>query len=403
MPGLPEFAAFLAEVAPQLADKARLVADKLGSDNIDEIIENTEDKVDWRDLHAAPEIEPLLVDEFFKAVILEKSRRKQGLGCGSLPAPVVTRVRRWTGPRQAMQSDLEGASMDLGPQAAVPKGQAGPREAQTAPAADRQSVRQPAPARQEMRRDAAERHREAAERLAAAKALEPELDATQLLAREMIDEDTYIYSRWWTESRDMDHYLFFRQHDERTDPDRAYLSNWYWQKEWHQGADDHWYWCVEQEMMYMKAKTYGDTGKMNRILKSEDAKEMKNLGRAVQGLRRDPERWDRVKFGVVAAAIKKKFEADDGLKRQLLSTGNKVIAEAVNGDDEWAVGFTEFRTPVPDRVLRGVKLDRRTKAWDVPPAEWTGKNLQGLCLMKVRAELRRDEKAKRQSRSSAAR
>merc|ERR1719150_2738295 len=65
-----------------------------------------------------------------------------------------------------------------------------------------------------------------------------------------------------------------------------------------------------------------------------------------------------------------KFESDKKLRELLLSTGNKILAEAAPNDCIWGIGLS--------------RTDPRVK----DPAQWCGRNILGTALMRTRDHLR---------------
>ncbi|KAK0712517.1 hypothetical protein B0T26DRAFT_752746 [Lasiosphaeria miniovina] len=84
--------------------------------------------------------------------------------------------------------------------------------------------------------------------------------------------------------------------------------------------------CAEQFMMYCKAVRFNDTDTQARILATASPKEQKRLGRLTKGF--DPVSWDQAKSGVVEAGNMAKFGQNVELRRKLLATGDRMLAEA---------------------------------------------------------------------------
>lgn len=91
-------------------------------------------------------------------------------------------------------------------------------------------------------------------------------------------------------------------------------------------VDEDDYLCAEQYMMAEKARLFNDVGICNEIMKSENPKEMKALGKKVKNF--DQLIWDKVKYSIVLNGNYYKFTQDKGLRDYLLSTGNKILVEA---------------------------------------------------------------------------
>ena len=101
----------------------------------------------------------------------------------------------------------------------------------------------------------------------------------------------------------------------------------------------------------------------------------KSLGRKVQGF--DEAIWATHAREIVQKGCLLKFSQNDDLKEYLLSTGNRLLAEASPYDKIWGIGLA--------------KLD----AARVPQERWTGKNWLGECLMAVRKTLQEQEEERR--------
>eukprot|EP00286_Rhodomonas_abbreviata_P026497 CAMPEP_0181307198 /NCGR_PEP_ID=MMETSP1101-20121128/10741_1 /TAXON_ID=46948 /ORGANISM="Rhodomonas abbreviata, Strain Caron Lab Isolate" /LENGTH=187 /DNA_ID=CAMNT_0023413377 /DNA_START=91 /DNA_END=650 /DNA_ORIENTATION=+ len=125
--------------------------------------------------------------------------------------------------------------------------------------------------------------------------------------------------------------------------------------------------CCEQYMMYHKARLFGDNVIMAEIMKSKDPKKQKALGRAVANF--DADVWDKACDAVVTEGNRLKFEQNEPLRRLLLATGERVLAEASPFDKIWGIGLAASQP----------------WAWD--QRCWKGSNRLGLALMRVRAAL----------------
>ena len=123
--------------------------------------------------------------------------------------------------------------------------------------------------------------------------------------------------------------------------------------------------CAEQWMMWSKAKFFGDTKTMGKILVAVWPKAQKELGRSAGPW--NPA-WDEPKGSrtVVLRGTLAKFRQNPELREKLLATGDTRIGEASPYDDVWGIGFGQDDP----------------RAWDT--AEWTGKNWLGNALMQAR-------------------
>ena len=130
--------------------------------------------------------------------------------------------------------------------------------------------------------------------------------------------------------------------------------------------DDFKYFCVEQYMMAQKARLFHDAENYTKILRANTAKGCKWLGKQVTPF--DAKVWDAVKYDVVKAGNRAKYEQNPDLKEMLLSTGDSIMAEASPKDYVW-----------------GIAMDAKTAA-KTDPSKWPGENLLGRILMELREE-----------------
>lgn len=134
--------------------------------------------------------------------------------------------------------------------------------------------------------------------------------------------------------------------------------------------NDYTFSCVEQYMMFEKARLFQDAERMKQILalRNVHPKQYKQLGRKVKPF--DPDVWNVVSLKVVKKALMMKFEQNPRLKAYLLQTGNAVLVEDSPFDQIWGAGIK--------------KSDSRYAY----PEQWPGENRLGFLLMEVRDELR---------------
>jgi len=128
---------------------------------------------------------------------------------------------------------------------------------------------------------------------------------------------------------------------------------------------------TEQAFMWFKAKHFGDTEMMAKILKTPNPRDVKKLGREVKGY--DDAEWTAVRYGYMLAVNTLKFTLIEEYKKELLATGEKIIVEASPYDKVWGVGLLE-----DDPLI----LDEKN---------WQGENLLGKVCMTVRSQLRRNQ------------
>mmetsp|Transcript_112697 Transcript_112697/g.313527 ORF Transcript_112697/g.313527 Transcript_112697/m.313527 type:complete len:605 (+) Transcript_112697:92-1906(+) len=124
----------------------------------------------------------------------------------------------------------------------------------------------------------------------------------------------------------------------------------------------------EKAIMLTKAALMGDKEMFSEIERAGDPKSCNALGRGVRGF--DQDLWEQHLHQTAFAAVRQKFEASGALQEVLLSTGNAVLAKAAPSDFVWGIGL-------------GCQ-----DAHALQPAQWRGRNVLGLALMRVRSLLR---------------
>ena len=126
------------------------------------------------------------------------------------------------------------------------------------------------------------------------------------------------------------------------------------------------YHCSEQFIQHQKAIHFEDDITAKRIMNCETAQECKQLSREIENY--DPRSWSEVAEEKCLPGVTAKFEQNPNLQYLLISTGNKKIVEC-SYDKTWGTG-----TPLHDENC-------------LKPDQWSGKNLLGQMLMKIRSEL----------------
>jgi ribA/ribD-fused uncharacterized protein len=125
--------------------------------------------------------------------------------------------------------------------------------------------------------------------------------------------------------------------------------------------------CAEQGMMLMKAREFGDTMAFDRILKSDNPRVQKAIGRAVENF--DPEQWDKVALGYVTTLNVSKFSQNFAWKECLKLVPDFTIVEASPVDKIWGVGMGETNPDICN------------------PEKWDGQNLLGVAIMNARDQI----------------
>ena len=148
------------------------------------------------------------------------------------------------------------------------------------------------------------------------------------------------------------------------DEENGYLSNWYLSDFELDGIN---FSSLEKYMMYMKALTFNDNEIANKILNIDDVSKIKALGREVHGY--NDIVWNGVRQIIVYNGLLAKFSQNEELKKELLETGNSILAEAAVRDKIWGIGLN-MKSP---------------NRFDM--SKWNGQNLLGFALMQVRNTL----------------
>ncbi|MFD0853451.1 NADAR family protein, partial [Actinomadura adrarensis] len=98
---------------------------------------------------------------------------------------------------------------------------------------------------------------------------------------------------------------------------------------------------AEHYMMAEKARLFGDTAAVEKILSDPDPGRAKAAGRRVEGFAEDA--WVEARYDIVVKGSVAKFESDERLRGYLLSTTGKVLVEASPLDTIWGIGFDEHQ------------------------------------------------------------
>lgn len=149
----------------------------------------------------------------------------------------------------------------------------------------------------------------------------------------------------------------------------SYLSQWsiYKMKDFKSNLE---YSSCEQYMMHKKALLFKDYKIAELILKTNNPQEQKKLGKKVKNF--DQKIWDKYKFKIILRGNYLKFTQNEKIRKDLLSTKDKVLVEASPFDDVYGIGL---------KWNNDLVLDEKN---------WRGENLLGKALMKVREELIRN-------------
>lgn len=122
--------------------------------------------------------------------------------------------------------------------------------------------------------------------------------------------------------------------------------------------------CAEQYMMYKKALLFEDFEYAYKILKSEEAREIKEYGRLIRNF--NDEQWNLHKQEIVVQGNILKFSQNTELREYLKKTGTKILVEASPYDKIWGIGMK--------KGTEGI----------LNPLNWKGENLLGFSIMETR-------------------
>ena len=125
---------------------------------------------------------------------------------------------------------------------------------------------------------------------------------------------------------------------------------------------------AEQYMMYSKAKLFEDKKIEEKILKSNDVREQKMLGRQIENF--DKLIWEYESINFVYQGNKAKFSQNKEFSNLLISTIGTTIVEASPSDFIWGIGLSENEIEIKNIN------------------HWKGLNLLGIVLTELREELR---------------
>lgn len=143
-----------------------------------------------------------------------------------------------------------------------------------------------------------------------------------------------------------------------------HFSNFYKTSFTYHGTTFH---CSEQFLMYCKAKSFNDDEIARAIMAESSPAKIKALGRKVQNF--DDQKWKEMRETVAYIGLLEKYRQNDALKKQILDTGSRTLAEASPRDKIWGIGMSSS-DPSVENVTK-----------------WQGSNILGKVLMRVREQL----------------
>ena len=124
----------------------------------------------------------------------------------------------------------------------------------------------------------------------------------------------------------------------------------------------------EQYMMHQKALLFHDEKTAAKILEETDQLTIKRLGREVTPFNGDI--WRRNNMSLMKKGLLAKFSQNEDILKELLDTGDAILAECAPRDTIWGIGLGLSNPKHQD------------------PSCWRGENRLGRVLMQVREELK---------------
>jgi ribA/ribD-fused uncharacterized protein len=216
----------------------------------------------------------------------------------------------------------EAAPEEAAPEEAVPEA-AVPEEAAPEEAAPEEAVPEAAPAKPPVRR----------KRIVKKPAVE-----------EVLPEILYFFSK---------------------EPENREFSNFY---ETTFVLDDVEYKSAEHAFQGIKAKTFGDEEMFGKIVKAKSAQSAKSFGKKIKDFKEDV--WEAKKEDVMRTIVRAKFTQNLELRKKLLETEDKLLANADARDKYWGIGTSASTSIAKD------------------PRKWKGENKLGKLIMEIRTELK---------------
>jgi len=128
---------------------------------------------------------------------------------------------------------------------------------------------------------------------------------------------------------------------------------------------------AEKYMMVKKANVFKDYKILNEMVKSDNPRLIKKLGRKIKNF--DDKTWDKYKIDIVTQASYLKFTQNPELLKIMIEHKDLTLVEASPEDKIWGIGL-HFSN---DNVLDETK--------------WQGENLLGKCLMKARDRIIKEQ------------
>ena len=145
------------------------------------------------------------------------------------------------------------------------------------------------------------------------------------------------------------------------------FSNWSLENSGYVGEGNIRFVTSEQHFVWLKAKLFGDTIIMEKVLSVQDPAEVKKLGRKISPF--DESTWNRHKYNAMFSAVLTKFQNSPRLKKLLIETKEKYIVEAAGYDFTYGIRLWEFSSEFIKRCKS------KDGTFDVLPEDWNGENM----------------------------
>jgi ribA/ribD-fused uncharacterized protein len=128
------------------------------------------------------------------------------------------------------------------------------------------------------------------------------------------------------------------------------------------------YKSAEHAYQAIKAKSFGDEENFEKILKAKSAQSAKSFGNKVKDFKE--ETWKEKKDDVMKSVLRAKFTQNLDLRKKLLETEEKRLANADSRDKYWGIGTSANTSMAKD------------------PKKWKGENKLGAMLEELRAVIK---------------
>ena len=149
------------------------------------------------------------------------------------------------------------------------------------------------------------------------------------------------------------------------EPENKELSNFY---ETNFKIDGVEYKSAEHAFEAIKAKTFGDDESFEKILKAKSAQSAKSFGNKVKDFKEDT--WAEKQDEVMKSVVRAKFTQNLELRKKLLDTEDKLLANADSRDKYWGIGTSANTSIAKD------------------PKKWKGENKLGKMLEELRTQMK---------------